>query len=521
MSYIKFKWSAWSKYFEKSKLVEERHIADKENLPFSFKVHCLLCKPNITELTVSYKSSWNLKRHVKNRHRALNEEILNYVKEFDKSQRESDLGSSTKRKNVEEPEGAAKQLKLTTAFKKVSQKELNKLIVDAVVDAMLSFSFLENSSVRKLLEAGFPGKVILNRKSVIPLIEKEFQKLQEDLQNELHQQKYVCLTSDSWTSYRRAFIGVTAHWICQKTFKRKSAALAFKRIVGSQTGVVLAKKIEEVITFYELHGKVTKVITDNGANYVKSFKLTEEETNTESHDDEPECFVPVEITDLLSEVDVSATNVLLPEHERCSAHNFNLVMSKDMDAYSFSTNFASLRDSTLSKCKEQNRSSKVADLIKSKIGRYLLTPVCVRWNSLHKSLKLVSKVFKTQNDDICGVIEALKIEPFSSREIEFLDEYVKVVDIVANALNVMQGENFMYTGLSTPTLLHVQEKLDNLPSLQYCTELCGAIKTSIEKRFPKVLDDSYLKATLLHPFFKNYKFLKNDRANIRLRNRLI
>ncbi|KAJ6649200.1 hypothetical protein Bhyg_04434 [Pseudolycoriella hygida] len=220
-----------------------------------------------------------------------------------------------------------------------------------------------------------------------------------------------------------------------KAFKRKSAALAFKRIVGSQTGVVLAKKIEEVITFYELHGKITKVITDNGANYVKSFKLTEEETNTESHDDEPECFVPVEITDLLSEVDVSATNVLLPEHERCSAHNFNLVMSKDMDAYSFSTNFASLRDSTLSKCKElfnkQNRSSKVADLIKSKIGRYL----CVRWNSLHNSLKLVSKVFKTQNDNICGVIEAHKIEPFSSREIEFLDEYVKVPKIIRRQLS--------------------------------------------------------------------------------------
>lgn len=36
-----------------------------------------------------------------------------------------------------------------------------------------------------------------------------------------------------------------------------------------------------------------------------------------------------------------------------------------------------------------------------------------------------------------------------------------------------------------------------------------------------MLDESYLKATILHPFFKNYKFLKNYRANTRLRNRLI
>lgn len=36
-----------------------------------------------------------------------------------------------------------------------------------------------------------------------------------------------------------------------------------------------------------------------------------------------------------------------------------------------------------------------------------------------------------------------------------------------------------------------------------------------------MLDDSYLKASILHTFFKNFKFLKNDRANTRLRNRLI
>lgn len=191
----------------------------------------------------------------------------------------------------------------------------------------------------------------------------------------------------------------------------------------------MAQKIDEVITFYGLHGKIAKMITDNGANYVKAFNLSEKDVESAGLDD-PECFEPVEITDILSELDSDSTGVLLPDHERCSAHNFNLVKSKDMDSYVFSTQFTSLRDSTISKCKElfnkQNRSSKVADLIHSKIGRYLITPVCVRWNSQHNSLKLVSKIFIEQHDEINYVFEALKLDKLTSQEIAFLDEYVKV-----------------------------------------------------------------------------------------------
>ncbi|KAJ6648008.1 hypothetical protein Bhyg_03233 [Pseudolycoriella hygida] len=283
--------------------------------------------------------------------------VLDYVNKYSENEGESSSQHSAKRKNVDDSETPSKQQKLPVSFKKVSQNELNKLIVSAIIDAMLPFSFLENNSVRKLPEAGFPSKNILSRKSVVPLIEEHFHKLQEDL-----------------------------------------------------------KKQDE----------------DTGS--------TDDSNDTES-------FEPMEITELLSELDSSANNLLLPEHERCSAHNFNLIMSKDMESYSFSAQFTSLRDSVVSKCKDlfnkQSRSSIVADLIHSKIGRYLLTPI-------------------------------------------------GVVDIVANALNVMQGENFVYTGLSTPTLLHTQEKLDSLPKLKFCTKLVGAIKASLEKRFPKMLDDNYI-----------------------------
>lgn len=36
-----------------------------------------------------------------------------------------------------------------------------------------------------------------------------------------------------------------------------------------------------------------------------------------------------------------------------------------------------------------------------------------------------------------------------------------------------------------------------------------------------MIDDEYLKAEILHPFFKRSKFLRGDIANNRLRNRII
>lgn len=163
-----------------------------------FDVFCQLCKPTVVKLSVSTKSSWNLKRHVLTSHSALNAEISDYVNRYKENAKES-----AKRKNNEGIDSNPKQQKLDGAFKKVNQNGLNKLLVDLICDGMLSFSILDNKSMRKLLEAGFPGKTILSRRSVVPLIENDFQQLISDVKQELQQQKYVCLTCDSWTSYRR------------------------------------------------------------------------------------------------------------------------------------------------------------------------------------------------------------------------------------------------------------------------------------------------------------------------------
>lgn len=119
MSFIKFKWNAWSKYFKISKKMEES--SNVSNDYRSFKVFCLLCKPTVAELSVSTKSSWNLKRHILKTHSGLNSEILDYVSKYKGSDDESSSSSSVKRKNTEESCSQPKQQKIDSSFKKVSQ----------------------------------------------------------------------------------------------------------------------------------------------------------------------------------------------------------------------------------------------------------------------------------------------------------------------------------------------------------------------------------------------------------------
>lgn len=160
--------------------------------------------------------------------------------------------------------------------------------------------------------------------------------------------------------------------------------------------------------------------------------ISDEFSDTDDEEEDNELFEPFDITDLLTDYLESSTKTLLPPHERCGAHTLNLVMSKDMPTgiLNCTQTFKRVYSTSISKCQalfnKQNRSSKIADAIKSKIGRYLVTPVVVRWNSEHNSLKLISELYKTKTAEIISVFEVLQLPALTDEELSFLHEYVKV-----------------------------------------------------------------------------------------------
>ena len=68
-------------------------------------------------------------------------------------------------------------------------------------------------------------------------------------------------------------LGVTGHYLQEDNLKRKTYAIACIRIKGSVTNDVLAKEIHAVLMVYNIQNKCVGVVTDSGANFVKTFKV--------------------------------------------------------------------------------------------------------------------------------------------------------------------------------------------------------------------------------------------------------
>ncbi|XP_065319150.1 uncharacterized protein LOC135927133 isoform X2 [Gordionus sp. m RMFG-2023] len=129
-----------------------------------------------------------------------------------------------------------------------------------------------------------PATKIICRQTLSNRISTSFSYMTTNLIRDLSEVSYLCTTADCWSGHRRAFIGLTAHWLDPLTLKRRSAALALRRIIGRQTYDVLANEIMGIHKFYKIPNKVVKMVTDNGTNFVKAFKVFGENEEDSSED---------------------------------------------------------------------------------------------------------------------------------------------------------------------------------------------------------------------------------------------
>jgi hypothetical protein len=135
------------------------------------------------------------------------------------------------------------------------------------------------------------------------LLKVHFLKCKEVVRRLLKNTKYVCTTTDGWTSRGKAFLGTTAHWIDRKTLKRRSACLGADRLLGRHTHKVLASKVYNVNKDFEILKNIVATVTDNASNFCAAFRLFSEveevdvdkDSDSEVEDEEVEAVEPDEV----------------------------------------------------------------------------------------------------------------------------------------------------------------------------------------------------------------------------------
>ena len=185
--------------------------------------------------------------------------------------------------------------------------------------------------------------------------------------SELSKYKYVATTADAWSAAGNSYLGVTCHWIDPEPRVRKSCVLACSLMEEKHTGQYIAQMLDKIQTQFKIQGSVVRTTTDNGANFVSSFKLfgqqtiqvlpehhpeedaIAEELESMSQQAQQDVFVlnvedafpmtvadepaaePIQLHDALEEEDEVHLRYNLPKHARCAAHTMNLIAAADVN----------------------------------------------------------------------------------------------------------------------------------------------------------------------------------------------
>lgn len=242
------------KYHHYFEVVEE----GEKNL----KARCILCSASAKPLSCTRNTTSNFKKHLDNVHKT--ENLVAILPE-------ERVGVKCKRSAADNGDKVPKKQAILQR-RSMSLREVKKVVTEYIIDDMLPLSTVESSAFRKLVNELSPGTVQLpDRKTLSSNIKQAYESMMKKIKETLEGVDNVSTTADVWMAHHRSYLGMTVHWIDQKSLKRQKAAIACMRIIGRHTYDVLAAKSEEVHRKFGLHGKISAMVTDNGSNFVKAF----------------------------------------------------------------------------------------------------------------------------------------------------------------------------------------------------------------------------------------------------------
>jgi KRAB domain-containing zinc finger protein len=285
----------------------------------------------------------------------------------------------------------------------VSQAKVNELVVGFITEGLMPFSVVEMPSFKALVTGLQPNRSVISRPTVMKRISEKATLAKQNIKGAMVKVQHVATTTDCWTAHRRSFLGVTSHWLDEETLERESAALACLRLKGKHTYDVLAAKLEDIHTEYDIQAKIDMTTTDSGSNFVKAFSVfgAPATENCEQPDESNEVVFEDVSEDLTKAED--SLEYHLPPHHRCAAHSLNLVSTVDAEKAEENPVYKRLSRATFAKCQslwnKSSRSSQAAEVVEDECGLVLLKPNATRWNSVFMAVERLVRIMKDKGEN--------------------------------------------------------------------------------------------------------------------------
>lgn len=371
----------------------------------------------------------------------------------------------------------------------------------------------------------------MSRKTLESRINMQSLVKKSEIARSIAKTEVVCATVDAWTVSEEptnTFVALTAHWI-GLNLKLQSALLSCRRFQSDLTYDKLVEVLGEVFGTYNIPtDKICCIVTNNASSLLPTriYQVQHVEEDDEEYSSDPYDYCPsIDTCDTATNEDLSFYNISsiivnsskpddfstkLPSHYDSPSQTligvlatstFETLSNPDLpSSYIFQSAIAKCQ-SLWKACSFMEAGKKIHELF----GLEILIPNRQNWSSFLEGIDCLL----SGRDVLEGIFMFFELHQFEETELEFLEEYVKVMDPMTEALNVLQDVADLHMGSFVPTILTVKEKLEelSLEDLKFTKPLVESLLTGLNGPFLDIitLDEKarpLILASILHPSFK-------------------
>lgn len=153
------------------------------------------------------------------------------------------------------------------------KKKLDNLLLNLILLDLQPFSIVDDKGFRAFVDELDKSYKLPSRATLTRLLPQRYQDCLETVKFKLSTVKYVCLTTDAWTSRAtESYMAVTAHFI--QDWKLESCLLDCFHMSVRHTAENIRNELIRVAQDFEITRKIVAVVTDNAANVVAAIRLT-------------------------------------------------------------------------------------------------------------------------------------------------------------------------------------------------------------------------------------------------------
>jgi hypothetical protein len=403
---------------------------------------------------------------------------------------------------------------------KYSKEDARQKILDETVAIFIGgtntpFSIVDNDLFRIMMGTFDPRYRIPGHDHLSSVINNVITKMKSKIQQAMASARKIHFCADIWSKkgLTSSYLGLTAHFFSFTDQKLHHPTLAVRQLDHPHTGEAISTLTYAIIEEWGIPlSKLQFIVTDNGSNMLKAFKIVQS-----VNDDE-------EILDELANEDEESGDEVceFEQQENNSSEAFKQLASKKpaglqrVSCFSHTLQLVVAKFTKDANCKEillkvnkivksVNHSGKATEALIKEGGKKLVSSCVSRWSTTYLVIHRLLEV----KEPLKKVLLEFNMTMFQPEEWEALESIDRLLSKFATYTNIAGGENYPSLSMVIPSFLELEVHLKGLLKLPVIGNVSNILLQELYARFSKLLDFQhidhhpvYVIATLLDPRYK-------------------